>query len=112
MELKPEKKNREPKYPNEDEIDKKWYNRPAKKWEKIGLTAATLGILGTVGIGATIIVMNVEEPLGGAAYVETTEERIMMFNARFTSYEGQIRGDMVRNLTNQVLYDNSKELRG
>ena len=43
MELKPEKKNREPKYPNEDEIDKKWYNRPAKKWEKIGLTAATLG---------------------------------------------------------------------
>lgn len=105
MELKPVNNEKEPKYPNKEEINNVELNKPLNKWKKIGITSAvlaTLGIMGTI-----YVVKNSHEVLQGSAQIMSIQE-IAALNSEFEIYEGHTTGVQIKTLINRVIaYNNT-----
>ena len=107
MELKPENKNTNPKYPDEDNINIKHLKKPLKRWQKLGITAAVLTSLGTAGyLYKEYIKYNNVEIAGN--YVEISP--ILVFNAKFNNFPtSNLNKNQIRELINRALSSNNMD---
>ena len=107
MELKPENKNTNLKYPDEDNIDKKHLKKPLKRWQKLGITATVLTALGTVGYFYKEYIEYTNIEISGN-YVEISP--ILVFNAKFNNFPtSNLNKNQISDLINRAISSNNMD---